>query len=675
MPRPHDRARASARVAALFVSLVVLLPVAAAAVPVEGYAPYQPQRKCNPTAKAGTLELARWLQKQYPGTGSLGISRACGHGGVSEHKEGRAFDWAVNHSSARDRGYAKNLLARLFATDRQGNRAALARRMGIMYLIWNDHIYASYRGFAKRDYLSSSCRTKKKCSVTLRHRNHVHISLSRPGGRGDTSWYPRDDPAPRPPATKPPTTPQPEPEPTPPPAPEPEPVPVPENVVNLKRKPYAKLSVGGDGEPVVARFALAAGTTYKITASGLVTYGRPDQVADATCVWSPADRTWSQQPDTGTSATHGSLNLTVNGKAAFGSDCHTRGHTYVTKLTPKRKTALRLRLVNNGPEAAVPSGRIIVTVSKKRTDVTKALPSYPPLDPAPRASQTAPRGYGLLAETVTVPAEATGVTTTQELQEGARYRVTVSGVAGLGQGVRSDGRCVQVGDTWFTAASLDRRYPDQDHGNLFLDGVAFAGRSTGEGCAAHEYVADHRATRTGRLELSMWDPLERGDNQGALTVRVQRLSDLPTPRAAQSQKPGRADAWTVGREWLQVPADSAKGTVSTLKLRKGEEVQIVVRGGVRSHGVDADASCVLTGAGWAARDAGLAVRQDPLNLWVDGHEVTWRALGPTAGCSTDEHGYIVRYTAVKHGRLRLAVLDLDHRDNQGTLKVTLLRQK
>jgi hypothetical protein len=61
--------------------------------------------------------------------------------------------------------------------------------MGVMYVIWNDHIYASYDTFAPRDYRSSSCPRLRTCSATLRHRNHVHISLSRAGGRGDTSWY------------------------------------------------------------------------------------------------------------------------------------------------------------------------------------------------------------------------------------------------------------------------------------------------------------------------------------------------------------------------------------------------------------------------------------------------------------------------------------------------------
>lgn len=646
----------------LAAGMLVAVPGGAAAVPVEGYAPYQPQENCNPDPKPGTVALARWLQRRYPGTGLLGISRTCRAAGVSEHKEGRALDWGVKQSSARDRGYVRDLLDRLWAADRDGNEDALARRMGIMYLIWNDHIWSAGNGFEKRDYLNSSCRKVSRCPTTLRHRDHVHISLSRAGARGDTSWYRRNDP----PAPEPAPEPTPEPEPI----PEPEPVPVPQRTLDLERRPYARLAVPGTGDPVVAGFALEAGRTYKLTASGLVTYGRPDQVADASCVWAGG---WQPVPGAATRRARGSLNLTVNGRAVFGSECHPRGHTYVARLTPHRRTALRLQLANGGPAPLAPAGRIVVTVSRARTDVSRALPDLPALRPAPTGRE-ALRGYGLLAETVAVPAAAGGVTTVQELQRGARYRVTVSGVVRLGDGVRSDGRCVRLGGSWYGAASLDRRVPDQDHGNLYLDGVPFAGRSTGDGCSAHEYVIEHTALRTGRLRLALWDPLTRADNRGSLTVRVQRLSAIASPPAARRDRPGRGDAWTRGRDWLEVPADRARGVLTGLKLRAGEEVQLVVRGTVRSHGLAADASCVRVGGTWTGRDPALALPQDPLELWVDGQRVRWRALGATAGCS-EERGYTVRYTAPKPGRLRLAVLDLDHRDNEGSLEVTVLRQR
>ena len=132
---------------------------------------------------------ARPLDRPDPGRRVRSISRRCSSS-VSEHEEGRAFDWSLDATRARDRDIAADFLALVRASDRAGNTDAKARRMGIMYIIWNDHVYKSYdREFAKQDYLSSSCRRKSRCSRTLRHRDHMHISLSRAGGRGRTSWY------------------------------------------------------------------------------------------------------------------------------------------------------------------------------------------------------------------------------------------------------------------------------------------------------------------------------------------------------------------------------------------------------------------------------------------------------------------------------------------------------
>ncbi|HYH34036.1 MAG TPA: hypothetical protein VD814_02675 [Nocardioides sp.] len=167
--------------------LLVLLAVPAHAA-IEEYADYQPQTTCSPRAKAGTQALGHWLV-QRRGGGFGPISRPCDYGGTSEHKEGRAFDWTLDATKDRHRAVARAFLAEIRATDRRGNTDARARRMGIMYVIWNDHMYSAGDGFAKEDYLSSSCRRKRSCSATLRHRDHMHISLGWPGARGRTSFY------------------------------------------------------------------------------------------------------------------------------------------------------------------------------------------------------------------------------------------------------------------------------------------------------------------------------------------------------------------------------------------------------------------------------------------------------------------------------------------------------
>jgi hypothetical protein len=172
----------------LLTAAVLLLGAPAYGQEVEGYADWQPQTRCSPKAKPGTKVLGRWIVA-HRGGGFGGISRRCRSGGTSEHKEGRAFDWTLDATRRADRRRAGRFLAEVRATDDAGNTDAGARRMGIMYIIWNDHMYAAWDEFAKEDYLSSSCRRRKNCSKTLRHRDHMHISLSRPGGRGRTSWY------------------------------------------------------------------------------------------------------------------------------------------------------------------------------------------------------------------------------------------------------------------------------------------------------------------------------------------------------------------------------------------------------------------------------------------------------------------------------------------------------
>ena len=166
--------------------LVTALP--AQAMPLEDYASYQPQTGCSPTAKPGTKQLSRWVVNHFDG-GYGPIGRPCRSGGTSEHKEGRAFDRTLDATKKADRQRAAVMMERIFRARRDGQEHVLARRMGIMYIIWNDHMYSADNRFEKRDYLSSSCTAKADCSTTLRHRNHMHISLIRKAARAETSWY------------------------------------------------------------------------------------------------------------------------------------------------------------------------------------------------------------------------------------------------------------------------------------------------------------------------------------------------------------------------------------------------------------------------------------------------------------------------------------------------------
>lgn len=146
---------------------------------IEPYPSYDPQTTCSPTAKPGTLALQQLVTQTYPNTGLGSISRSCNVGGTSEHKEGRAWDWTANVSSSGQRASVENMLSWLLATDQHGNRHAMARRLGVMYIIWNRQMFRMYapeRGW--QPYSGSSP-----------HTDHVHISLTRAGGNKATSFW------------------------------------------------------------------------------------------------------------------------------------------------------------------------------------------------------------------------------------------------------------------------------------------------------------------------------------------------------------------------------------------------------------------------------------------------------------------------------------------------------
>jgi hypothetical protein len=146
---------------------------------IEGFARYDGQATCDPTPKPGTVALRDLLLARYPSTNSLGVSRACDVGGQSEHKEGRAFDWGADVGNAADEAAVNDFLTALFGTDAQGHKFALARRMGVMYVIWNRQIWGAYDANAGwRPYDGDNP-----------HTNHVHLSLSWAGARGETSFW------------------------------------------------------------------------------------------------------------------------------------------------------------------------------------------------------------------------------------------------------------------------------------------------------------------------------------------------------------------------------------------------------------------------------------------------------------------------------------------------------
>ncbi|WP_332663055.1 peptidoglycan-binding domain-containing protein [Aeromicrobium sp.] len=137
---------------------------------VDPVSPYLPQVSCSPVNMPGVVKLRALVLKTYGEGGAGGISRGCTEG-VSEHSEGRAWDWMVDVSDTSERTAAANFLAWVTA-----NNGRNARRLGIMYIIYNKKIWGVYRA-------SEGWRTSSG------HTDHVHISFSWNGARGNTSFW------------------------------------------------------------------------------------------------------------------------------------------------------------------------------------------------------------------------------------------------------------------------------------------------------------------------------------------------------------------------------------------------------------------------------------------------------------------------------------------------------
>jgi peptidoglycan hydrolase-like protein with peptidoglycan-binding domain len=156
----------------------------------EGLASYVAANSCDPHAKPGATALGDLLKATYAGS-SYGIDRTCGTDPLptSEHYDGRAIDFFRNVKVPAQKAQINALIAWLFAKDSAGNPYANARRLGIMYLIWNNRIWGSYRAAdGWRPYSSCATHTSSAYDTTC-HRDHIHISLSWEGAMKRTSFW------------------------------------------------------------------------------------------------------------------------------------------------------------------------------------------------------------------------------------------------------------------------------------------------------------------------------------------------------------------------------------------------------------------------------------------------------------------------------------------------------
>ena len=172
---------------------------------VDPFASYEGQTTCDPGEKPGVVAFRSLMAGSYTGVNGGGISRSCESGGRSEHKEGRAWDWMLRADVAADAAKADDVLTWLLATDEHGNEAARARRLGVMYIIWNRQWWSAWDPDAGW----------KPYTGTSPHTDHIHFSFSWDGALKRTSWWnagvPSTGTSPTPPPSTEPTPTQPTP--------------------------------------------------------------------------------------------------------------------------------------------------------------------------------------------------------------------------------------------------------------------------------------------------------------------------------------------------------------------------------------------------------------------------------------------------------------------------------
>lgn len=167
----------AAALAAVLATAVLLSGPPVHAQEVDDYPTYQGQVSCDPAAKPGVLAARKLLLAKFGG-GSGSITRACSSGGLSEHKEGRAWDWSLRASRAKDRRIARRATTWLTRSV-GGQPAAHARQLGVMYVIWNRRIWRGYDAAAGWQPYSGE----------NPHTDHIHVSFTWNGATKRTSWW------------------------------------------------------------------------------------------------------------------------------------------------------------------------------------------------------------------------------------------------------------------------------------------------------------------------------------------------------------------------------------------------------------------------------------------------------------------------------------------------------
>lgn len=174
-------------VVAALVPVLGPLPAAGAAPPpvpdfgsgIDAYSGWDDERTCSHWEKPGVGAFKTLVLQAYPSTYDSQYFLGCDSSNDSGHQQGTAWDWGIPSTR---RGDAEQFLDWLLAT-RDGHADALARRFGIMYIIWDHRMWRAY----PKD--GNPAGTWAPYSGGDPHTDHVHFSFGPGGANRQTSWW------------------------------------------------------------------------------------------------------------------------------------------------------------------------------------------------------------------------------------------------------------------------------------------------------------------------------------------------------------------------------------------------------------------------------------------------------------------------------------------------------
>ncbi|WP_018350290.1 peptidase inhibitor family I36 protein [Longispora albida] len=174
---------------ALACAVVPAAPASAAATPPvpafsavpDDYAHQDSVDRCDAGTKPGVSDFYQLLRSTYPGLGERNWGTyVCDPSTWGGHDQGRALDWGLNSGNAGERDIASTVLGWLLAT-RDGEPHAIARRLGINFIIWNRQII-----YLMTEYSDHNWHPYGGASP---HTDHIHFEFGWAGAQRQTTWW------------------------------------------------------------------------------------------------------------------------------------------------------------------------------------------------------------------------------------------------------------------------------------------------------------------------------------------------------------------------------------------------------------------------------------------------------------------------------------------------------